>query len=211
MKPFYKLSEADFRIWMANFVTQTSSYAAYLGLQAGDLGVIQDAADSLASSLEAAETARMEALAATEVKDLQLATALNTVRKYANRFRASQAISDDVLIALGLPPHSSGGSFVNLFVPSGLSAQASGTGLNTLKWKRAGNAQGATFVIEVRYGADGDWTLAGVSSRTRFEHTGNPVGTLTFYRIYAQRDGRRSDYSEAVTLYGSEGALKFAA
>jgi len=211
MKPFYKLSEAEFRTWMANFVTQTSSYASYLGLQAGDLGVIQDAADSLAGALEAAETARMESLAATEAKDLQLATTLNTVRRYANRFRASQAVSDDVLIALGLPPHSSGGSLVNLFVPSGLIATAAGTGLNTLKWKRAGNAPGATFVIEVRYGTDGDWTLAGVSSRTKFEHTGNPVGTLAFYRVYAQRDGRRSDYSEAVTLYGAGGALKSAA
>ncbi len=205
MKPFYRLTDSDLRSWMANFVTQCNYLGGSLGLNASDLAAIQAAADDFGAQLEALEVARTLAKSTTIDKDVQRDSTETTVRKYANRFRANPNVTDSMLVALGLPDRNTA-STVPLYVPTSLEAVSAATGRNVLKWKRAGNKPGATFVVEVRFG-NGDWVLAGATPSAIFESEGNPVGTPTFYRVYAQRDGRRSDYSEVVALYAQSVTL----
>lgn len=204
MKPYYQLSDNDLRAWGQNFADTVGNFVGSYGITNADFLAIQNALVVFAESLVSLESIRQQAAAAQAVKDAGRSTCESVVGKYVRIFRANPAVPNDLLVTMGLPSRDRGTAPAPVSTPKDGRVQTFDTGLNRLDWNGNGNPSGTTYVVEVRYGMDSDWTIAGISRRPKVDLPGCPVGVPTYYRVFAQRGARRSDVSSVFMAYGQE-------
>ena len=120
------------------------------------------------------------------------------------KFRANAAVSNAVLESLGLPPHD-GVPYRSVKVPTGLTVVGEPTGVNTVQWKRNGNVPNTIYFLQRRYGATGEWTSVTATTSVKWSDGDQPVGDLTFYRVFARRGNQTSGFSAEASVYGQAG------
>lgn len=86
--------------------------------------------------------------------------------------------------------------------PLELSATGYENGSNKLTWKRNGNPNTTTFLVEYRMGGSAAWNLVGVTSKTKYTHA---TPTLHWPSNLETKQPRNSEKpSNQSTLYGPE-------
>ncbi|MBS1714152.1 MAG: hypothetical protein JST30_07420 [Armatimonadetes bacterium] len=194
------VADAEFNLAMINFGAVCSSNAAALGLTPANLLEISAAQTSYTTNLTSWVAARSAANLALENKDIQKKATKVIVSKWAKTFRANPAVSDALLDQLMLPPHKTPGTKTPPTVPMDPVANGNGQGLVKLTWKRNGNIDGTTFVVETRSGADQPWTFLDSTTKARIVHQAE-VGAYIGFRISAKRNGLTSPWSVPVVLW----------
>lgn len=198
------LSDGQLNTALANFNTVCIANSVALGLSPADLTAIAAASTTFATTFNAATAARAAAKNAVEAKDLQKKSSKATISKYAKVFRANAAVPDNMLASLMLPPHKTPGSKTAPTQPLNLFGNADGNGLVNLKWSRNGNTNGTTFLIEVRTDPQGDWSISGSTTATRFAYQAVP-GSYIAFRVTATRRGLLSPASFPFALWENGG------
>lgn len=197
--------EADLSVALTSFSATCAANAAALGgLTPAQLTEISGMASNFATSLANLATARAAEQLAMENKNLQLATSKTLLAKWAKTFRANPAISDALLDQLNLPHHKTPGTKTPPTTPLDLVAGADIQGLVNLKWKRNGNNSTTVFTIETQSELGGDWTIAGSTTKTRFNYQAVPNQYIAF-RVYASRNGLYSQPTLPTTLWANGG------
>lgn len=212
MAAYYKLRDAQLRIWADNFYTVCSANAATLGLDLAELTSIDTARDQYVAALDNVAVARAMGLGATATKNTEKASLLDTIAVFANQFQSNPGVSQELIAELGLTVRGTGGGSVPLYPASGLTAVGCSDGLNRLKWAANGNESGTTYVIEAAFDGSVNWEYVDVSTSTRFDHTGQTPGRAVVYRIVATRSGFKAPPSNEAALYtgGSSSASQAA-
>jgi len=198
------LSDGQLNTALANFNTVCIANSVALGLSPADLTAIAAAATTFNTTINAATAARAAAKNAVDAKDLQKKASRATVSKYAKMFRANLTVPDNMLASLMLPPHKTPGSKTAPTQPLNLFGNADGNGLVNLKWSRNGNTNGTTFLIEVRTDPQGDWSISGSTTATRFAYQAVP-GSYIAFRVTATRRGLLSPASFPFALWENGG------
>lgn len=201
MSTYYNKTKYQFAPWMQNFVTVATANAVALSLDPTEVAEITTANTNFSSSLDAQEAARAQSLGATAFCDAKWEAALAIVSKYNAQFQAIPNISPELLGDLGLTVPGGGGGTIPVYAPTELSALGTSNGINSLKWKRNGNASGTIYVIEAAYGDGGEWQMVANSTRTRFDHSGQTPGQFVRYRVSAQRGSLVSAPSNTASVY----------
>jgi len=203
--------DAQYNDWGQNFSTVCTANAVALGLSAGELTEISGASSDFDNAYVTSETAKNAARGAVAMKDEARVETTEVYRRYARQFLADPSLPLSLLADLGLNVGSGGAGPVS--VPTELSAVGYDNGENKLRWNRNGNVATTIFVVEARIGNEGEWFFVDVTTKTRFTHDGQTPGTEVFYRVYAQRAGSQSGYSNIAVVYsdGGDAALSVAA
>lgn len=200
MSNYNKITDAEFLVWMTHFTTVTGANADTLGLSSAQQTALVNAKNGYATGLAGRQAAADAAKTATLAKEEAKATALELVRTWANQWQSNPAIPRTLIAELGLPVRETKPSPRPIFTPSQLSATGFSNGVNKIRWHRNGNLPGCTFIVEFSRNGGTTWTIAGVTAKARFEHTGQPP-LPTLYRVRTERRGLQSPPTDPVALF----------
>ena len=201
MPDYNRLPDAQFSDWLANFSTVAAANAALLELSPIELTQIATANTAFATTLNARIAASNAARVATMNKDDQKAASLSTVRTFANQFQANPAVPDNLIQSLGLNVRADDPSERPVFQPTNFVALGCDQ-VNSLKWDTNGNFPGTIYMIEWQL-PGGEWQILTACTKSRFEHEGTTAGEQISYRVYAQRDNKKSLPSNVSTVFSN--------
>jgi hypothetical protein len=173
-------------------------------------GEITNAAADFHTKLQAVYAAKLALHNAIQAKDAQKAATRGVIAKWAKTFRADPTISDALLAAVNVAPHSPSRVKPAAATPSGLVGTIDGAGAVRLAWLRGTNKYPTTFIVEKQSAPDGNWVLCGTTTRLEFETT-TTVGDYAAYRVTAMRRGTVSAPSTPFGFYFTTPALHLAA
>lgn len=182
-----------------NLVETAAANSSSLGLTAAQVTGLENTYALFVDSTANAEAKTAEKESAVKQKEVSFAAFESLVRRYAKQWRANTSVSDSLLSQLQLAPRNTPRTFTNPNQPLALLATANSVGEITLKWKRNGNLQGTTFVIEHQTSPT-SWNVIGTTTKTRFSFM-HSLGVEATYRIIAVRRNIQSTPSFPVTIF----------
>lgn len=162
------------------------------------LGADNTALTAAIAAQTAARAAERTAILAKATKRDALVRSLTGV---AATVYANSAVTDGMLLAIGLEPRPSGRAApVVPITPSSLVVQPFANGTVKFKWGRNGNKPGATYMLETSL--DGmNWTLIDHVKRTSYEADGFEPGQVAWFRVSAVGSTGRSAPTARVPIY----------
>jgi hypothetical protein len=193
-------AEAQYKIWLDNFVAQCDLNKTVLGLSTSALASIMDEYEVYGSSYAEATTTKEVLKGLTTSKNKNRQKMSGTVRSYAKLWKANPAIPSAVIGALGIQTSSTSGPVVTV---TGLDVVGCDDGVNKLSWNRNGNSSGTMFIVEYRLDGATSWTFAGAVTKTTFAHDEQTPGVTVWYRIIATRAGTNSAPCAPKPAYGN--------
>ena len=202
MANFYPTNDADFAVWLGNFITIANVNLIPLGLTAADITALTALKTDLDAKVAAANAARATAVSAT--------AALKASRKNANiqaSFRgkaitANPNVANSIKEQLGLNVRDTILTPIIPLVPAGVVAQAFANGTHVVSWSANGNKGGTQYLVEAKFGNATAFTFVNVTTKTKLEHTGQTPGVRVVYRVKARRGDNESGYSGEAIVYG---------
>ncbi len=198
---WYGLSDANLAVWFENFGKTVSEHEAVLGIDAGELEVIQDAGNDFTAKLYDAFSAKLAAETATAVKNETRTSSIDAIRPFVASFQANPQIPEAVYGLLDIPRRGTQGSRGAAITPSNVLAVANVNGSITIKFDRNGNPKSCNFVVQ--HFSDGTWLTVASGTRTRYNLTGYPVGVEARFRVIATRGDSASEPSAQAIVWGA--------
>lgn len=198
---FYPSNNAEFLIWLINFIAVAIANKEDLGLSEAQIDALAALRDSFSTQLNDQQAKKEASVAAT--------TLVNGTRKSANSevgalnavFKASKTIPPELLEKLGL--NANGDSLVSSVPvqPVDLVVSGSSNGTNSLKWASGGNKPRVNYIVEAKIGDAANYSFVAVSTKTRYEHKNQTPGARAFYRVKAVSGDQESAYSNEAVIY----------
>ncbi len=102
MTDYLPSSDADYSVWVDNFITYANANLATLGLTAADIAPVQAAHADFKTALTANVAAQAQATSARQTKDDSRAAADGAVRPLVGRLQASSTVTDAQRQSLGV-------------------------------------------------------------------------------------------------------------
>ena len=171
-----------------------------LGLTAADMTALTNAQTSFASNLAQHILQQGIAKAWTTNKNVQLKQSQDVFRTYVAKIQITPTVGDGLREQLGITVKKSPTKRIPL-PPANVDARILSSGqIAEIRWKSGGNVYPTIYVVEQRIGS-GEWTQAELSTRRRAQVPITSPEPMTF-RVYAQRDGLVSVFSQEITIFG---------
>jgi len=204
-KKIYPSNDAEFAVWLTNFINKADVYKDQLNLSDFQISALQAKLTSFNTNLALKQQKKEESVAQTAlVKDER--TDLNEeVGLFNNAFKSIKGLASNIIEELGLSVNE--GNFGNVppTAPSDLVVTGTSDGTNSLKWKRGGNRQGTTFIIEAKIGNSENWVMIDAVTGASYKHKDQTPGVKIQYRIKAKRGEFESGYTNTAVVYGYKG------
>ena len=217
-RDYLPASDADLRLWLIQFNSRVSTFAAAANLTPADLTSLTSSVDSYNSALADRQNALAAGRAATAQKQAARKAVVDKVRALANRIQASPAVTDADRLLLGITagpaPVASLTTAISDLAPQvkldfGTRGQITvHFGPNPANESRNGLPPGAAgAVIQARLisaqngdapTSPGTWQWLDNPSRSPYVHQVQPaVVTVLAYRVaYRYSRGRKGPWSE---------------
>jgi hypothetical protein len=197
----YKMSDAEFSVWLENFENVLENNLAALNLTAANLTELQALSGEMKDAL--AERQSVEEMKRAKIVKLRekRKAVVKKVAYYNKILPANEAISGELIEMLGLNAAIPNTAVVNPNRPVELIAESSASGVNELRWKKNGNRAGTFYIVESRLESEPKFVYTGSTSKTKFEHKNQRPGVRMFYRVKAQRSDTESVYSNEAVVY----------
>ena len=200
-KKLYKMSDAEFSIWLKNFEAELETNKTALGVSDAQVAEVVALSGGVQTALTEKQAAdETQAAKVANLRDKRK-VAMKKVSYYNTIFKADETIDDSLIEQIGFDPDSDGAASLSPQQPLDLVADGFSNGINKLKWKRNGNPQNTTFIIEGRKEADPGFSFVGTTSKSKFDHKNQQPGVRMFYRVKVQRNDEESPYSTEAVVY----------
>lgn len=198
----YPSNDAEFAIWLANFINKADFYKALLNLSGGQITNLQTKATQFNADLALKQQKKEESVGQTalvkdERKDLN-----KDIGLLNNAFKAIDGLPGNILEELGLSINLGNFGNVQPFIPTDLVATGTSDGINSMKWNRNGNRQGTMFIIEAKIGDSDTWVMIDAVTGSTYKHKNQTPGVKIQYRIKAKRGDLESSHSNTAVVYG---------
>ena len=200
-KTFYPANNAEFLIWLDNFVTVADSKQAELGLSAAQVTALQTLRTDFGNQLNDQAAKKEASTAATTLVNGTRKTANSEVGALNAVFKASKTISADLIEQLGLNANSDSLVSSVPVAPEDLVVSGFSNGTNSLKWASGGNKPRTNYIVEAKIGDAADYAFVAVSTKLRYEHKNQTPGVRVFYRVKAVSGDLESAYSNVAVIY----------
>jgi hypothetical protein len=200
-KLIYPLNNADFLVWLINFINIATGNKAALGLSDAellDLTNMQAALETLVNENQAKHEAAQAATVALKGKRLEV----NQLVGYYNKiFKANPAIAASLVESLGLNANDGSLTSTVPVEPTDLVVEGRSNGINYLKFNRNGNKSTVNFIVEAKVGDAAAYSFVTVTRKQRLEHKNQTPGVRVFYRVKAVHGDLESAYSNEAVIY----------
>ena len=203
---YYRMAEVLFRAWYANWATVAVANDVALGLGLPETGAITTAQTNYANSVSAMTAAHDAAKAATNTKNEAYAAAFALVQQWANQWQADPAVSQELILELGLNIRDTTPSPRPIFAVTDVVASGNAVGTVRMKWNRGANLPGCNFIVQSRPVGGTEWSFVTVTTKTRLAIGALPI-TATEMRVITERRGILSEPSESTVVYGEVGGF----
>ena len=157
------------------------------------------ATNALGNSMQAVSDSKAAYRSSVQTRDLDDKTLMENVAGLAKTLYANPAITDAMLVAIGLEPRPSTRTKHLPIVPTEFAAVPAVDGTVKLTWKRNGNVSGTSFLIEQKIGST--WTFICSTTTTKLTLTGYTPGATSTFRVIATRLQMSSPASNEFTIY----------
>lgn len=191
--------DADYRTWLDNFATVALANATALDLTTGQTTQITALTTAFKNAYIASEAGKANVKGLISTKDGMRQASESQVRAVAKLINANPNIPSQLKADLGI--NVSPTPLGPVVTPANLVVNGTQNGVNTLSWKRNGNAYGTSFLIEYKPEGAGTWTMLTSVTRVRFEHMGQTPGAQVAYRVSAKRGSSQSAPTPATIAY----------
>ena len=198
---YYPANNAEFLIWLINFIAVATANKAALGLSNEQISALSTLQTDFGAQLNDQQAKKEAATAAT--------TLVKGSRKFLNSeigslnaiFKANKNVAADLIESLGL--NANGDSAVSSVpvAPVDLVVTGLSNGTNTLKFGGGGNNRRTNYIIEAKIGDSANYVFVAVTTKTRYEHKNQTPGVRVFYRVKAVRGDLESAYSNEAVIY----------
>ncbi len=202
MADFIPSEDSKLQIWLNAFANGCANNSTVLSLTPIELADISNSATNFSDELNLLADAKLAAKAAADSKNKQRSRSVALARRYAKEFKANPAVPQNILVLLGIVGNNSSNPVVPI---SDLVVMGCSDGVNKLTWSRNTNTSGTIYLVEYRLDSETQWSFAAAATATRFNHTGQIPGEMTWYRVISTRAGIVSVPSTPVVVYGNGG------
>ncbi len=199
-KSYYPTKDSELTIWMQNFTTVANANLATLGLVAADLTPITTLQPTYTSNLNDVEAKKASIAAAVETKDTTKTNMIKNMRVVVNKIQANPNVTTALKAQLGINTREGGSSPTNPIEPNELFAEIKTDGTVELSWNRNGNGPTTQFVIFAKVGAEINYRILDVVSRTTYNHIGISLAERIEYYIKARKNGIESGPSNIAII-----------
>lgn len=207
--------EQDLKEWLANFSSIVSTHVQELGLTTQQVTQIGENYSSVAAGLAAVTSAKNTAKSKVVAKEGVVKDAIASTREIVHQIQGNANVSPELKQLLKINTHETPRTNTPPVTPTDLQAKPFINGTNRLKWKAGDNKPNTRYVIEYRVGNTGAYSYLANTAATKYNHTGQTLGVLVWYRVRAERRNLVSDWTEGESVYGgkeeSETTLRTAA
>lgn len=184
---YYPYKDAEFSIWLGNFISVASVNAIELGLTTAEINVIKDMQISYTTYLADVEAKKAELAGAVETKDATKSNIIIDVRLLVNKIQAKPDVPTALKAQLGISTRDGGTQPAHPIAVTDLVAKLTPDGSIELSWNRNGNSPTTNFMIEYIDETVNDWKLLDVVSKTTYLHKGHPLSIPIKYIVKARR------------------------
>lgn len=201
MADWVKKRDDEFAAQMATLSGALTAAPADYSVEAGDVTPISTALTAFNTKRAASDAAAAAAKTAVTEKVNARAALETLVRPMARRVQETASVTDEARVAAGLPVRDKVRTAQTPITPAALTATLDGPTAVILSWSTNGNAAGASYVVERRNGATGDYSLADVVTASRVRIAGLTPGQRVEFRVRARRSGQTSEPSNVAAIY----------
>lgn len=195
--------EAEFQIWLNNFITVANANLAQTGLTAGQMTELNDLSTDYSVLFGSHLSAWNVAKSLTPPKNAALEAVISKVRELAQIVQKHPGASAQLKTELQITvPGPVPAPPVIPEAPSSLNATLNSLGYVTLKWDKNGNKPGTSYILEFREGTSGPFQFLASVTKSKYVDTGRAAGVEGQYRVHAVRASGSSGYSPLATIYG---------
>lgn len=191
--------DALFLQWVENFATEAVANATALGLTTGQTTTLTSLATAFGNAYAASQASKVTTKSLIGGKDAMRSACEGQFRSVAKVINADVNISATLKGELGISIGPSPSNPVTW--PSNLTVVGLENGVNSLRWKRNGNAKGTIFIIESKSEDAANWTILTSLTALKYDHMGQVPGVRVSYRISAKRGNVQSAPCAAVSVY----------
>ena len=200
--------KGDLNAWTTNFISVATANVTTLGFSTGDIATLNSNQAAYNTALNSVETAKGMLKAAVQAEKTATKTMTNTIRTDVRRIQINPAATPALKGQLRINPRTAPKNHTPPITPTGLMVEGFATGVNSLKWDRAGNKPDTIFEIHAKIGESANFAGVGAVTATKFDHVRQTPGVKVVYRVVALRAGRSSEPSTGATVY-EDGATGF--
>lgn len=186
--------------WGDNFSTVAAANVVPLHFTPTELGPFDSALAAYKASITNVESLKGQLRAAMQTKKAAQSLFVAKARQMNLRVQGTAGVLDSLKSQLGLLVRAAPVKRPAT-TPQELMASGFETGVNSLKWKTGSGGPGATYCIEAQFGTASAWTIVGMTTAARFEHTGQTPGNRIAYRVRACKADQFSSYSNEAVVY----------
>lgn len=199
---FYPSNDAEFAIWLANFVAKAAIYQTELGLTQTELDKLEADLLEFNAGLNLKQQKKEESIAQTAFVRGKRKNINTDIGLFNNKLKSISGLASNIVEEIGFNVDDNSLTKVTPNTPNSLVVTGTSDGINHLKWNRAGNRQGTMFVIEAKIGTSESWTIINTVTSARLEHINQTPGVKATYRVKAKRGDLESGYSNVALVYG---------
>ena len=197
---YYPLKDAEFSIWLGNFVNVANGNLVALGLVATDIDPVKAQQTTYTANLADVETKKTALAASVETKDATKNSIIQKTRLLVNKIQANPAVTPALKAQLGISTRDGGQNPTHPIALTDLIANLKPDGSIELNWSRNGNAPGDQVGIECCEAGSKDWKLLNVITKTSYTHVGHPLGTAIKFTVKARRADETSGPSNIAVI-----------
>lgn len=198
---FYKLSNAEFIIWLQNMLTTVENNNAVALIDQNLLDTTGSGRVVLATNLGERQSIK-DILAGKNVEIRTNRKDLNKkVSKIQIALKNNENISNSFIEQAGFNVSDGVKSPIVPIQPTDLVASGTSDGTNRMKFNRNGNKSGVLFIIEAQIGDSTVWMMIDAIKTTKYEHKNQTPGVKIRYRVRAKSGDLISSPSNVASVY----------
>lgn len=209
MPDYLPNKELDLQVWLNNFTTVAATNTTTLGITTAQIAVIQDDSTEFGDDLTLLAAAKAAYEGALQAKITARRQTESDVRALVRHIQNNPGVSDSLKAQLGINVPNPVRNKTAPVMPVEVQAIPEATGVNTLKWSKAGNKTTTQYVILAKTLTNGarvsdetGWNIVGQTTRAKFAHAGVTPGVPMAYKVMAARADQASLPSLPATVYG---------
>lgn len=198
----YPSNDAEFAVWLANFINKAQTHKAALHLSDAQILALEAKLSAFNANIALKQQKKEESVAQTalvrdERKDLN-----KDIGLINKAVKSIDGLPSNIIEELGLNANTGNFGGSTPAAPADLVATGTSDGVNSLKWNRSGNRQSTVFIIEAKIGDSANWTIIDAVTSATYKHTNQIPGVKVQYRVKAKRGNSESGYTNVAVVYG---------